>query len=66
MGSTAIDISPITCFGCGACIMICPTHAITLSERLAKVELIECTECDLCVPMCPVEAIVTISLDDDS
>ncbi|MBG17738.1 MAG: hypothetical protein CMB77_05230 [Euryarchaeota archaeon] len=64
VSTTGIEILPKVCFGCGACIMSCPAHAISLIDRLAEVELNDCTGCDFCVPMCPVEAIFTISLDE--
>ena len=64
MSTTGIEILPQICFGCGACIMGCPTHAITLIDRLAIVELNDCTGCDYCVPMCPVEAILIIPLGE--
>ena len=34
-----------TCFGCGACIALCPTNALSLIDLLAEVEQESCTYC---------------------
>ena len=31
------------CYGCGACIALCPTNALDLVDRLAVVEQSDCT-----------------------
>ncbi|MBA87833.1 MAG: ferredoxin [Euryarchaeota archaeon] len=46
-----------TCFGCGACIALCPKNALSLSNRLAVVQQDECTHCEYCIPSCPVFAL---------
>ena len=35
------------CYGCGACIALCPTNALDLVDRLAVVEQSDCTLCEL-------------------
>jgi electron transport complex protein RnfB len=45
------------CFGCAACIAMCPVDALTLIGRLAIVEEKKCTHCDYCIPACPVFAL---------
>ena len=45
------------CYGCGACIALCPTNALDLVDRLAIVEQINCTLCEHCIPSCPVFAL---------
>jgi Fe-S-cluster-containing hydrogenase component 2 len=45
------------CFGCAACIAMCPVDALTLIDRLAIVDEKKCTHCDYCIPACPVFAL---------
>jgi len=45
------------CYGCGACIALCPTEALDLVSRLAIVEHEKCTLCNHCIPSCPVFAL---------
>lgn len=45
------------CYGCGACIALCPTNALDLVNRLAIVEQESCTLCEHCIPSCPVFAL---------
>jgi len=48
-----------SCIGCGKCIPVCPTDAIT--GELKKVHVLDqdkCIVCGSCVEICPVDAIV--------
>lgn len=45
------------CYGCGACIGLCPTNALSMKGLLALVEQSQCTYCELCIPSCPVDAL---------
>lgn len=45
------------CFGCGACIALCPVHVLTLEDRMIYVDEPNCTHCRLCIPSCPVFAL---------
>ena len=45
------------CFGCAACIAMCPVDALSLIDRLAIVEEKKCTHCNYCIPACPVFAL---------
>ena len=45
------------CYGCGACIGLCPTSALSMKGLLALVEQSSCTYCELCIPSCPVDAL---------
>ena len=45
------------CYGCGACIALCPTNALDLVNRLAVVEQSNCTKCEHCIASCPVFAL---------
>ncbi len=45
------------CNGCGGCVPVCPTNAITMQEGKAKIDPFQCTGCGACIPVCPQEAI---------
>ena len=45
------------CFGCGACIALCPVDALSLESLLAIVYESKCTHCEHCIPACPVFAL---------
>ena len=45
------------CFGCAACIAVCPLDALKLEGILAIVTEEKCTHCDHCIPVCPVNAL---------
>ena len=45
------------CYGCGACIALCPIDVLTLDNRLAIVDEENCTHCEHCIPSCPVFAL---------
>ncbi|RJV00181.1 MAG: 4Fe-4S dicluster domain-containing protein [Candidatus Poseidoniales archaeon] len=45
------------CFGCGACIALCPVHVLRLEQRMVYVDEPNCTHCRLCIPSCPVFAL---------
>ena len=51
------------CYGCGACIALCPTDALELVSRLAIVEQKKCTLCEHCIPSCPVFALSIIEVN---
>ena len=46
------------CYGCGACVALCPTNALSMKGLLAIVEQSQCTYCELCIPSCPVDALM--------
>ena len=54
----SIRLDKEACVHCGACVSICPTDALTLSDDY---ELIldeeECVYCKACIPACPVKAL---------
>ncbi len=50
------------CFGCAACIALCPVNALHLDDKLAVVEELECTHCNHCIPLCPVHALSIVKL----
>ena len=51
------------CYGCGACIALCPTNALDLVERLATVNQDNCTLCNHCIPSCPVFALSIVGVN---
>lgn len=54
----AVVIDEEKCTGCGECVEVCPTEAISVNENeKAVVNEEECTDCGTCVDTCPNEAI---------
>ncbi len=45
------------CYGCGACIALCPVNVLDLIDRMIEVDEENCTHCELCIPSCPVSAL---------
>ncbi|MBT4406666.1 MAG: 4Fe-4S binding protein [Euryarchaeota archaeon] len=45
------------CYGCGACIAICPLNSLLLDNRIVIVDHKSCTLCNHCIPSCPVFAL---------
>ncbi len=45
------------CTGCGACVEVCPTGALTLREGKAYLDAVLCRGCAVCLPVCPAAAL---------
>lgn len=45
------------CDGCGICVKSCPTWAITLEDKLVKINQFSCIPCKECMIVCPNNAI---------
>lgn len=45
------------CTGCGACVEVCPTGAMTMAAGKARVDQDACTGCGICANECAVDAI---------
>ncbi len=46
------------CGGCGSCVDVCPTEAITLNDNnIAVIDMNKCEDCGACIDACPTEAI---------
>lgn len=45
------------CEGCGDCVDVCPTEAITIEDGKAVINEEDCADCGACEPVCPTEAI---------
>ncbi|HWR41942.1 DUF362 domain-containing protein [Sporomusa sp.] len=55
-----IVIEESLCKGCGLCVKNCPTGAVTLIDKIARLDL-SCTSCGVCMRICPCGA---VSRDD--
>jgi electron transport complex protein RnfB len=51
------EVDEDRCFGCAACIALCPVDALWLDGIMVYVNEPECTHCELCIPACPVFAL---------
>ncbi len=52
-----VQINKELCKGCGICIPVCPTGAISLVDGVAEVNHSLCTRCQACLNACPTGAI---------
>ncbi|GIR07850.1 MAG: hypothetical protein CM15mP18_1790 [Methanobacteriota archaeon] len=52
-----LQVDDDRCYGCAACIMVCPVDALNLRGWLVEVDHATCTLCDHCLPSCPVDAL---------
>ena len=52
-----LSLNEERCFGCAACVSICPVDALDLSNLLVIIDEPTCTHCNLCIPTCPVHAL---------
>lgn len=50
-------VNPELCTGCGNCVDVCPTQAISFVDGKAFINEDECANCRVCENECPVEAI---------
>ena len=53
----SLILDEIKCFGCGACIAVCPIDVIRMMPPIVTIEENACTHCNLCIPACPVHAL---------
>ena len=51
------------CYGCGACIALCPVNVLDLNNKMIIVDEPNCTHCELCIPSCPVFALDIVRVD---
>ncbi|MBF92259.1 MAG: ferredoxin [Methanobacteriota archaeon] len=60
MTGMVFEVDEDRCFGCAACVALCPLDALTLEGLLAVVDEPRCTHCEHCIPACPVHALAII------
>ena len=58
MAQLHFTVNEDVCYGCGACIGLCPTSALSMKGLLALIEQAQCTYCEYCLPSCPVDALL--------
>jgi len=51
-----VKIDSDKCVGCGGCIDLCPSIAISMIDDLVTIDDNLCTECGICVKVCPMNA----------
>ena len=59
--ATVFVVDEDRCFGCAACIALCPVNALVLEGLLAIVDEPKCTHCEHCIPACPVHALSLVN-----
>ena len=52
-----LQLDSIRCFGCAACVSLCPIDVLELEDLLIIIDEPTCTHCQLCIPACPVSAL---------
>ncbi|MCS7099706.1 MAG: 4Fe-4S binding protein [Sulfolobales archaeon] len=58
----AVRVDPSKCWGCGACVKICPPNALSLRSDSGREVVLEyfvgrCIFCGMCAEVCPARAI---------
>ena len=51
-----VKIDSEKCVGCGGCIDLCPSIAISMIDDIVIIDDQLCTECGICVKVCPMNA----------
>ena len=57
LAEAVFEVDEDRCFGCAACIALCPVDALRLEGLMVYVDEPVCTHCKLCIPACPVFAL---------
>jgi ferredoxin len=52
-----VTIDTKVCTGCGGCVNICPTFALSLGEGDIAIVNEKCDDCEICIRACPVNCI---------
>ena len=56
-GGSAAQVLPEGCTGCGTCLKVCRFDAITVNNRVYRVDPIACEGCGICSHFCPEKTI---------
>ena len=59
--ATVFVVDEDRCFGCAACVALCPVNTLALEGLLAIVDEPSCTHCEHCIPACPVHALSLVN-----
>ncbi len=51
--SSRPNVAPKECVGCGQCASICPAKAITMEQKLPRIDRSKCIRCFCCQEFCP-------------
>jgi iron only hydrogenase large subunit-like protein len=57
----SIRVDEIKCIGCVACMKVCPTKAIRLRDRKARINYERCIDCGGCLRICPHNAVIPVT-----
>lgn len=57
MSNDPINVIDETCVGCQLCMKACPFGAISMENKLARIDLTTCTLCGACITACKFNAI---------
>jgi len=55
-----IKVNTDKCTGCGGCVEVCPSRAISLMNGTVTVDGALCTQCEACIDACPTGAIAAM------
>ena len=51
-----VGVATSKCVGCGGCIDLCPSIAISMINDVVIIDEKLCTECCICIKVCPMRA----------
>lgn len=57
----SVKVDYAKCIGCVACMKVCPTKAIRVREKKARISYDRCIDCGGCLRVCPHNAIVPLT-----